>query len=115
MSRYPLRSVRLVLVCAFIFSCSVLAASAATWTVHAQPTRLVNGAPVLFQVKPPAILDSLTGTWPPIAMTAKELRTQERAGQRSRCSYYFLAAECYSSRLMSCSKNHDPQAGRRVR
>jgi murein DD-endopeptidase MepM/ murein hydrolase activator NlpD len=40
-----------------------LPASAASWTVHAQPARLVNGAPVLFQVKPPAKLDSLTGTW----------------------------------------------------
>jgi hypothetical protein len=40
-----------------------LPASAASWTVHAQPTRLVNGAPVLFQVKAPAKLDSLTGTW----------------------------------------------------
>jgi len=36
---------------------------AATWTVHAQPARLLNGAPVLFQVKPPAKLESLTGTW----------------------------------------------------
>lgn len=33
------------------------------WTVHSQPTRLLNGAPVLFQVKPSAKLDSLTGTW----------------------------------------------------
>ncbi len=41
----------------------MLPASAATWTVHAQPTRLVNGAPVLFQVKPPTKLDSLTGRW----------------------------------------------------
>ena len=38
-------------------------ASAATWSVQAQPARLVNGAPVLFQVKSPAKLDSLTGTW----------------------------------------------------
>ena len=38
-------------------------ASAANWTVHAQPTRLVNGGPVLFQVKPPARLESLNGTW----------------------------------------------------
>jgi len=40
-----------------------LPASAATWTVRAQPTQLVNGGPVLFQVKAPAKLDSLTGTW----------------------------------------------------
>jgi murein DD-endopeptidase MepM/ murein hydrolase activator NlpD len=38
-------------------------ALAATWAVHAQPTRLVNGGPVLFQVKPLARLESLTGTW----------------------------------------------------
>ena len=48
----------------FIYLCSaVLPASAATWTIHAQPTRLVNGAPVLFQVKPLVKLESLTGTW----------------------------------------------------
>jgi murein DD-endopeptidase MepM/ murein hydrolase activator NlpD len=41
---------------------SVSSTSAATWTVHAQP-RPVNGGPVLFQVKPPARLESLTGTW----------------------------------------------------
>jgi murein DD-endopeptidase MepM/ murein hydrolase activator NlpD len=38
-------------------------ASAANWTVRAQPASLVNGAPVLFQVKPPARLSSLNGTW----------------------------------------------------
>ena len=31
--------------------------------MHSQPTRLVNGGPVLFQVKPPARLGSLSGTW----------------------------------------------------
>src|SRR5260370_12783377 len=36
---------------------------AANWTVRAQPARLVNGTPVLFQVKAPARLDSLKGTW----------------------------------------------------
>jgi len=41
----------------------VLPASAANWTVHALPTRLVNGGPVLFQVKPPQRLESLNGTW----------------------------------------------------
>jgi hypothetical protein len=45
------------------FFSSVPASSAAIWTAHAQPTRLVNGAPVLFQVKPPQRLDSLIGTW----------------------------------------------------
>ena len=38
-------------------------ASAANWTASAQPARLVNGGPVLFQVKPPQRLESLNGTW----------------------------------------------------
>jgi murein DD-endopeptidase MepM/ murein hydrolase activator NlpD len=42
---------------------ALLPASAATWTVQAQPERLVNGSPVLFQVTAPASLESLTGTW----------------------------------------------------
>jgi murein DD-endopeptidase MepM/ murein hydrolase activator NlpD len=49
--------------CALGFVCTALPASAATWTVRAEPTRLVNGAPILFRVKPPAKLESLTGTW----------------------------------------------------
>jgi murein DD-endopeptidase MepM/ murein hydrolase activator NlpD len=47
--------------------CSALlaarSASAASWGVHAQPTRLVNGAPVLFLVNPGPRLKSLSGTW----------------------------------------------------
>ena len=46
---------------ALVFSPAPVAA--ADWTIHTQPTRLVNGAPVLFQVKPPTKLESLTGTW----------------------------------------------------
>ena len=42
---------------------AALPVSAATWTIHSQPTRLINGTPLLFQIKPPAKLDSLTGTW----------------------------------------------------
>ena len=38
-------------------------ASAGTWNVHAQPAKLVNGGPVLFQVKPPQRLAALSGTW----------------------------------------------------
>lgn len=49
--------------CALIFFCTILPASGATWVVHAQPVKLVNGAPVLFHVKPPAKLESLTGSW----------------------------------------------------
>ena len=50
-----------LLLCASFIS--LPAASAANWYVRAQPTRLVNGGPVLFQVKPPARLASLNGTW----------------------------------------------------
>jgi murein DD-endopeptidase MepM/ murein hydrolase activator NlpD len=46
-----------------ILFCTILPASAANWSVHAQPTRLVNGGPVIFQVKPPQKLESLHGTW----------------------------------------------------
>ena len=47
-----------------LFAFAVLSpASAANWTVRAQPARLVNGGPVLFQVKAPAKLESLAGTW----------------------------------------------------
>jgi murein DD-endopeptidase MepM/ murein hydrolase activator NlpD len=42
---------------------SVPAASAANWNVSAKPARLVNGGPVLFQVKAPARLQSLSGAW----------------------------------------------------
>jgi murein DD-endopeptidase MepM/ murein hydrolase activator NlpD len=45
------------------FSAPAPPAHAAAWTVRAQPVRLVNGAPALFQVKPPARLESLTATW----------------------------------------------------
>jgi murein DD-endopeptidase MepM/ murein hydrolase activator NlpD len=56
-------SLQFTLLCVLTCLLAVLPASAATWAVHAQPTRLVNGAPVLFQVKPPAKLTSLTGKW----------------------------------------------------
>jgi murein DD-endopeptidase MepM/ murein hydrolase activator NlpD len=50
-------------ICALIVCVAVIPASAAPWTVQAKPAHLVNGAPVLFQVKPPTKLESLTGTW----------------------------------------------------
>jgi murein DD-endopeptidase MepM/ murein hydrolase activator NlpD len=53
--------VPLALVC-FIFA-SNSSAIAASWSVQKQPDRLVNGSAVLFQVKPPARLESLHGTW----------------------------------------------------
>ena len=52
-----------VILVAALILVAAFPASAATWTVHAQPTQLLNGAPVLFQVKPPAKLESLSGTW----------------------------------------------------
>jgi len=52
---------RLATIFALLLQASV--GFAAPWTATAQPTRLLNGAPVLFQVKSPAKLDSLTGTW----------------------------------------------------
>ena len=38
-------------------------ASAADWTIHAQPAHLVNGSPVLFEVKTRPHVESLNGTW----------------------------------------------------
>jgi murein DD-endopeptidase MepM/ murein hydrolase activator NlpD len=55
-------TVAAIAICALLLS-AALPAFAATWTVQARPTRLVNGAPLLFQVKPPAKLESLSGTW----------------------------------------------------
>jgi murein DD-endopeptidase MepM/ murein hydrolase activator NlpD len=34
-----------------------------SWTVDWQPTKLVNGAPVVFRVTPPKRLDALSGSW----------------------------------------------------
>lgn len=48
---------------AWTFFSAVCPASATNWTVRAQPKQLVNGGPVLFQVKPPQKLESLNGTW----------------------------------------------------
>lgn len=36
---------------------------AATWMVRSQPARIVNGSPILFQVRPPAKVESIRGTW----------------------------------------------------
>ena len=47
----------------WLFFISFPKASAAGWTVRAQPPRLVNGGPVLFQVRPSARLESLSGSW----------------------------------------------------
>jgi murein DD-endopeptidase MepM/ murein hydrolase activator NlpD len=55
-------AVNRIAACALFLSCTI-PAFAATWTVRAEPPRLLNGAPVLFQVKPAARFESLTGTW----------------------------------------------------
>jgi murein DD-endopeptidase MepM/ murein hydrolase activator NlpD len=52
--------IALLACCAFLAAHS---ASAASWSVHAQPARLVNGTPVLFEVNPGARLKSLSATW----------------------------------------------------
>jgi hypothetical protein len=44
-------------------SLSSVHAAAANWTVRSQPAKMVNGAPALFQVKPPQSLESLTANW----------------------------------------------------
>jgi len=56
-------SVQVIAIWALVFVCSVFPALAANRTIRTRPARLVNGAPVLFQVKAPAKLESLTGTW----------------------------------------------------
>jgi murein DD-endopeptidase MepM/ murein hydrolase activator NlpD len=42
---------------------SALPCFAAPWAIEARPPKLLNGAPVLFQVHAPTKLDSLTGFW----------------------------------------------------
>jgi murein DD-endopeptidase MepM/ murein hydrolase activator NlpD len=58
-------SSRLALLSLYLLICTLsdVSAHAATWTTQAQPTRLVNGSPVLFQIKPPQHLQSLSGSW----------------------------------------------------
>jgi murein DD-endopeptidase MepM/ murein hydrolase activator NlpD len=48
---------------ALFAACGPSKAGAATWSVQAQPARLVNGAPVLFEVRTPARFESLSGSW----------------------------------------------------
>ena len=61
--RFRAWAVRWAITCAVLLCCSAAPAYAATWTVRAQPAKLVNGAPVFFQAKTPAKLEALTGTW----------------------------------------------------
>lgn len=46
-----------------LVSGACVTASAADWSVHTQPVKLVNGAPFLLQVKPATKLSSLHATW----------------------------------------------------
>jgi murein DD-endopeptidase MepM/ murein hydrolase activator NlpD len=55
--------IALILFFCFHFVVALPGAQAANWNVHAQPSRLVNGSPVLFQVKTPSRLQSLSGSW----------------------------------------------------
>lgn len=52
-----------MLLCSVWLCFALPEALAASWTVHVLPARLVNGSPVLFRVKPPERLESLSGTW----------------------------------------------------
>jgi murein DD-endopeptidase MepM/ murein hydrolase activator NlpD len=61
--KFPISRSRIAILL-FSFSCiASIPASSATWVVQSKPQKLLNGAPVLFQVKPPSKLASLTGTW----------------------------------------------------
>src|ERR1700685_3907618 len=54
--------IALLLFTSILFGAMPLA-SAASWKLEAQPPRLINGAPVLFQIRPPQKLESLHATW----------------------------------------------------
>ncbi len=55
--------VAIVVLSCILSTIAIPRASAAGWTVHAQPSPLVNGSPVLFQVRAPSRLQSLNGSW----------------------------------------------------
>jgi murein DD-endopeptidase MepM/ murein hydrolase activator NlpD len=56
-------SSRLTLAVLLFVATAAAAPKQANWIVKIQPTRLVNGSPILFQVTPPTELKSLSGTW----------------------------------------------------
>ncbi len=62
-SSIPIRVVWILVIVTAIAACSAIQARAATWTIRAQPTKLVNGSPVFFVVQPTSKVESLTGTW----------------------------------------------------
>jgi murein DD-endopeptidase MepM/ murein hydrolase activator NlpD len=61
--RSRLRVSQFVVIGSLFFCVAIVPASAAPWSIDARPPKLLNGAPVLFQVRAPVKLDSLTGTW----------------------------------------------------
>jgi len=50
-------------ICFVVFLCAIPALAVSNMTVRWQPVRLVNGAPVFFQVNSPTPLKTLGGTW----------------------------------------------------
>jgi murein DD-endopeptidase MepM/ murein hydrolase activator NlpD len=58
-----LHSVALTAVVLLSLTAGLSAATAAHWTVANQPTRLVNGSPVLFRVTAPKAVRALSGNW----------------------------------------------------
>ncbi len=59
-----MRSRLVTLILCFVLSVPAVAKpSGGAWAVKAQPSRLVNGSPILFEVTPPQPLKSLAGTW----------------------------------------------------
>jgi murein DD-endopeptidase MepM/ murein hydrolase activator NlpD len=62
---FGLSFLRMLLSCALLacFSFLPYAHAAHAWAVQVQPSKLVNGGPILFQVKAPVPLASLSGSW----------------------------------------------------
>ena len=51
------------LLCVLLITALPSWSASSNWSVRAEPAHLVNGAPVLFQVKAPTKLETLTGSW----------------------------------------------------
>ena len=62
-SRRRSRRISLHLAVFCILSLAAIPGFAAPWIIRSEPVRLLNGAPLLFEVKAPVKLDSLTGDW----------------------------------------------------
>ena len=64
MNRFLTFHPRILIASLFCSAClGTTSASAASWSLKSQPAKLVNGAPVLFEVNPGARLKSLSATW----------------------------------------------------